>query len=98
VDWSKSGTTKGLRRIQMKEKRVRENIAKHFVAIHHVSGMVNLADLFTKEMKDTSHFVELCDLKMCQCHLRCGNPRPHPSKIQRQQCLEDAGLQSARCL
>jgi len=57
VDWSKSSTTKGLQHIQMKENRVRENIGKHFVTIAHVNGTVNLADLFTKEMKDTSHFV-----------------------------------------
>jgi hypothetical protein len=67
VDWSKSSTAKELRRIQMKENRVRENIAKHFVQIHHVSGKVNLADLFTKEIKDTGHFVELHDLMMCHC-------------------------------
>jgi len=65
VDWSKSSTTKGLQHIQMKENRVRENIAKRFVTITHVNGKVNLADLFTKEMKDMSHFVELRDIMMC---------------------------------
>jgi len=69
VDWSKSSTTKGLRHIQMKENRVRENIGKRFVTITHVNGKVSLADPFTKEMKDTSHFVELCDIMMC--HLFC---------------------------
>jgi hypothetical protein len=38
LDCSTSSTTKGLRHIQMKDNRVRENIAKHFVVIHHVSG------------------------------------------------------------
>jgi hypothetical protein len=66
VDWSKKCTTKGLRHIQMKENRVRENIASEFVTIKHVDGKLNIADIFTKEMKDTSHFVELRDLFMCQ--------------------------------
>lgn len=65
VNWSNSSTSKGLRHIQMKENHVRENIANAFVAIHHIDGRINLADLFTKEMKDTGHFVELHDLLMC---------------------------------
>jgi hypothetical protein len=64
VNWSKKCTTKGLRHIQMRENRVRENVANHFVNIQHVSGKTNLADLFTKEMKDTGHFVELRDIMM----------------------------------
>lgn len=46
----------------MKENRVRENISSKFVITSHVDGKVNLADIFTKEMKDTTHFVELRDL------------------------------------
>jgi hypothetical protein len=65
VNWSKSCTTKGLQHIQMKENHIRENIANKFVTIHHVDGKVNMADIFTKEMKDTNHFVELRDLMMC---------------------------------
>jgi hypothetical protein len=64
VNWSKQCTTKGLRHIQMKENRVRENIISSFVTIRHIEGKINLADIFTKEMKDTSHFVELRDLFM----------------------------------
>jgi len=65
VQWSKSATSKGLRHIQMRENRIRENIASKFVSIHHIDGKINLADIFTKEMKDTSHFVEIRDLLMC---------------------------------
>ena len=68
AQWSKCTTTKGLRHIQMKENRVRENILSKFVSISHVDGKVNLADIFTKEMKDTSHFIALRDLFM--------SPRP----------------------
>jgi hypothetical protein len=44
--------------------RVRENIASKFVTILHIEGKVNLADIFTKEMKDTSHFITLRDMFM----------------------------------
>jgi len=64
VNWSKSCTTKGLRHIQMKENRVRENIASQFVSIQHIEGKLNIADIFTKEMKDVGHFVTLRDLFM----------------------------------
>jgi hypothetical protein len=52
MNWSHSGTTKGLRHIQMKENHVRENIASDFISIEHAEGKINLADIFTKEMKD----------------------------------------------
>jgi hypothetical protein len=65
VQWSKRTTTKGLGHIQMRENRIRKNIEKNFVSIHHIDGKINLADIFTKEMKDVSHFVELRDLFMC---------------------------------
>jgi hypothetical protein len=64
VLWSKSSTTKGLRHIEMRENMVRENIANEFVTITHIDGKRNLADIFTKEMKDVGHFVELRDLFM----------------------------------
>ena len=62
VNWSKTCTTKGLCHIQMKENRVHENVQNSFVSICHVDGKTNIADLFTKEMRDTGHFVELRDL------------------------------------
>jgi len=65
VNWSKRSTTKGLRHIQMKENRVRENVASTFVKVCHIDGKVNLADLFMKEMKDMTHFIELRDRIMC---------------------------------
>jgi len=64
VNWSKTCTTKGLRHIQMRENRVRENVQNAFVHITHVNGKLNLADIFTKEMKDTTHFVELRDIML----------------------------------
>jgi hypothetical protein len=66
VQWSKKATTKGLRHIQMRENRIRENVASKFVLIKHIDGKLNFADIFTKEMKDVAHFIELRDL--CMCH------------------------------
>jgi hypothetical protein len=71
VQWSKNTTSKGLRHIQMRENRVRENIASKFFKICHVDGKHNLADIFTKEMKDTMHFVELRNLFMCHRPQSC---------------------------
>jgi hypothetical protein len=68
VNWSKRCTTKGLRHIQMCKNLVRENVENNFVQIKHIGGKVNIADLFTKEMKDTNHFVTLRNLMM--------HPRP----------------------
>jgi len=65
VDWSKSCTTKGLHYIQMKENRAQENLYSNFVSLKHVEGKLNLADIFSEEMKDISHFVALRDLIMC---------------------------------
>jgi hypothetical protein len=48
----------------MRENMVREQVEKHFVTVQHIVGKVNVADLFTKEMKDTAHFAELRDLIM----------------------------------
>ena len=67
VNWSKSCTTKGLRHIQMKENHVRENMQNRFIQVCLVDGKTNLADLFTKEMRHASHFVELRDLMLHPC-------------------------------
>jgi len=64
VNWSNNSTMKGLRHIQMKENHVRENVSNNFVRICHVEGKTNLVDLFTKEIKDTAHFVCLRNLMM----------------------------------
>jgi hypothetical protein len=59
INWSKRSTTKGLRHIQMKENRVRENVHNNFIQVCHIDGKINLADIFIKEMKDVTHFIEL---------------------------------------
>ena len=64
VGWSKSCTSKRLWHIQMKENRMRENIASYFILVWHMEGKINIADIFTKEMKYTAHLVALRDLFM----------------------------------
>ena len=32
------------------------------VIIKHIDGKLNVADLFTKEMKDTAHYLEMVDM------------------------------------
>lgn len=64
VCWSKSTTTKGLRHIQMRENAIREGVESDFITVQHIEGKVNLADMFTKEDKDTNHFISVRDLIM----------------------------------
>ena len=62
VCWSKSTTTKGLRHITIRENAIRESVDNNFVKILHIAGKSNLADMFTKEMKNVQLFKTLRDL------------------------------------
>ncbi len=64
VLWSKTTSTKGLRHIQIRENAIRESIASDFISVNHIEGKVNLADIFTKEDKDTEHFINVRDQLM----------------------------------
>ena len=55
-------TTKGLRHMTIRENAIRESVDNKFIKVMHVSGKTNLADMFTKEMKDTNHFINLRNL------------------------------------
>ena len=55
-------TTKGLRYIQIRENAVRESVLSKFITVKHIAGKLNLADLFTKEDRDCSHFVTIRDI------------------------------------
>ena len=59
VCWSKKTTTKGLRHITVRENAIRESVDNKFVTIRHIGSKQNLADIFTKEMKDISLFLTL---------------------------------------
>ena len=48
-------------RLQIRENAVRESVANNFIKIAHIKGTINLADLFTKEDRDVSHFLSVRD-------------------------------------
>jgi hypothetical protein len=48
----------------MKVDRVHENISSKFVHICHTDGKINLANIFMKELKGVSNFIELHDIIM----------------------------------
>ena len=58
-------TMKQICHMEMRKNAVGEWVQDAFLKVLHVSGRINPADIFTKEMKDTGHFVELRDLMMC---------------------------------
>ena len=62
VCWSKTHTTKGLHHITIRENAICESMDTKFIDVRHIAGKTNLADMFTKEMKDTSHFITMRDL------------------------------------
>ncbi len=51
--------------MELRENSVREWVADKTLNILHVSGRVNTADIFTKEMWDGAHFRQLWDSFMC---------------------------------
>jgi deoxyuridine 5'-triphosphate nucleotidohydrolase len=62
VQWSKNMTTKGLRHVQIRENAVRESVQNNFIEVKHIPGRLNLSDMFTKEDKDSAHFITIRDL------------------------------------
>ena len=60
VLWTSNKTTKGLQYIQIREYDTKENI--HLFDIQHVAGKVNIADIFSKEVKDQQQFVNMHDI------------------------------------
>ena len=62
IKWSRNMTTKGLRYIQIRENAVRESVQDKFIDLLHIEGKINIADLFTKEDKDSKHFISIRDI------------------------------------
>jgi hypothetical protein len=57
VDWTKGVTvSKKLRHINMRELGVRLFQQQGDIDVRHIEGKKNIADLFTKEIKDSQHF------------------------------------------
>ena len=65
-DWAKKTTTKGLKHLNLQENVVRECQQEDFsVQIKHISGNINCADIFTKELRNIAHFRTLRNSFMC---------------------------------
>ncbi|KAL7459292.1 hypothetical protein ACHAWC_010958 [Mediolabrus comicus] len=64
VAWSASVTNKGTKHLNLRENRVREAHLFQEVNVRHIPGQINPSDLFTKEIKDASHFRRLRDCQM----------------------------------
>ncbi len=64
VKWSHNMTSKAARHIELHENLVREWVQDKSLAVKHVSGKINPLDIFTKEMRDGTHFRQLRDLFM----------------------------------
>ena len=62
VQWSHNMSTKGLRYIQIRENAVREQVQTGLITVEHIDGKANLADLFTKEDKDITHYQEIAEV------------------------------------
>ena len=54
-------TSKAAHHIELRENSVREWVQNKTIDIEHVSGKINPADIFTKEMRDGMHFRRLRD-------------------------------------
>lgn len=52
--------------MEQRENSVREWVADKTLSVKHVQGTCNPSDIFTKEMKDGSHFRRLRDSFMCR--------------------------------
>jgi hypothetical protein len=56
VKWSHNMTTKQIRHMEMCKNAVCEWVQDVFLKVLHVSGWINPADIFMKEMRDGAHF------------------------------------------
>jgi hypothetical protein len=57
VDWTRGvSVSKKLRHINMRELSVRLYQKLGYVNVQHIEGRKNIADIFTKEIKDAAHF------------------------------------------
>jgi hypothetical protein len=61
VKWSHNMTSKAARHIELRENSIRKWVKDGTIEVEHVSGKINPADIFTKEMRDGAHFRRLRD-------------------------------------
>jgi hypothetical protein len=56
VWWSHNMTSKAAWHIDLCENSIREWVQDKTIAVRHIAGKINPADIFTKEMRDGTHF------------------------------------------
>jgi hypothetical protein len=66
IQWSHNMTSKKIRHMELRKNSVREWVENKTLNVLHVSGRINPADIFTKEMRDGAHFRRLRDSFMCR--------------------------------
>ena len=65
VNWAHNMTSKQIRHMSLRDNRVREWVQEdQSLDVVHIAGKLNLADIFTKEMKDGAQFRRLRDAFM----------------------------------
>jgi hypothetical protein len=61
VKWSHNMTLKVARHIELCKNLAQEWVQDKTIAVEHIAGKINLADIFTKEMCNGTHFCCLCN-------------------------------------
>ena len=61
VRWLYNMTSKAARHIELRKNSVREWVQSKLLTVKHVSGEINPSGIFTKEMRDGTHFRRLRD-------------------------------------
>ena len=59
IMWAGNKTNRNLQHLQINKNVVRKSIQSNTVEILHIPGSVNLSDIFTKEDRDSNHFLSL---------------------------------------
>ncbi len=61
ICWSYNMTSKTARHVELSENSVHKWVRDKTLKVEHVSGKINPANIFTKEMRDGAHFQRLWD-------------------------------------
>ena len=61
VQWENSVTSKGIKHLNLRENMVWKCHQSKDVDVNHIPGIINQSNIFTKEMKDNTHFRNIID-------------------------------------
>ena len=65
MDWGTGLIPKVIRHVNIQDSAVRDSIGLNEIKLQHIDGKLNPTDLFTKEIRDISHFLTLRNLVVC---------------------------------